>query len=313
MQAVLRDYRSGKAKSATELSKMHGVSRSAVYRLLKKEAEQPQDPKEEAKEKEQDNDEGETGNLMEDLYTKAEQFANSLGLPEQSGKVVNEVKDHKAEQEKEEKLDAFMDAVMGNTPSNFSLPVGLEAALQPPSPTVLRRIDDTPPPPQYNEAKRAEITQKIIFNVQHFGPQLEVITGPNKEAFLHSLATFSTPQLSETLNTLERTRSVGNIANGFKHLFYVAGQATETATQIIGMSTNGFTQQLRSQDEEITMIMKEIAIEQWERLKVMDSPQVRLGMIFTMTLIQVDTRNKIDAHFKRAPVPEHIAAKSSDL
>ena len=35
--AVLRDYRSGKAKSATELAKLHGVSRSAVYRLLSKE------------------------------------------------------------------------------------------------------------------------------------------------------------------------------------------------------------------------------------------------------------------------------------
>ena len=78
---------------------------------------------------------------------------------------------------------------------------------------------------QVTEARRAEIVQKIVFNVQHFGPQLEVITGANREAFLQTLPALSTPQLSETLTTLERTRSVGNIANGFKHLFFVAGQA----------------------------------------------------------------------------------------
>ena len=152
-----------------------------------------------------------------------------------------------------------------------------------------------------------------MFNIQHFGPQLEVITGPNREAFLQTLPTLSTPELSETLTTLERTRSVGNIANGFKHLFYVAGQATETATQFAGMTTQGFTAQLKAQDEEVTMIMKELAIEQWERLKVMDSPQVRLGMLFCMTLVQVDTRNKLEAHFKRSEVPEHIANNSVDL
>ena len=42
VKAVLRDYRSGKASSANELAKLHSVSRSAVYRLLKKEAEQPE-------------------------------------------------------------------------------------------------------------------------------------------------------------------------------------------------------------------------------------------------------------------------------
>jgi hypothetical protein len=81
----------------------------------------------------------------------------------------------------------------------------------------------------------------------------------------------------------------------------------------MGMSTQGFTNQLRAQDEEVAMIMKELAIEQWERLKVMDSPQVRLGMLFCMTLIQVDTRNKLEEHFKRSNVPDHITKNSTDL
>ena len=317
VKAVLRDYRSGKASSASELAKLHGVSRSAVYRLLKKEGDTPElkvTEKEQTAEKPEEN-----GTLMEDLFSKAEQFANTLGLPEQAGKVLNEEpKDAKAEQEKEEQLDALMDAMMGTPPQGLTLPAGLQEALDEPMPTrprtILRRMEpELELKPQVTEARRAEIVQKIVFNIQHFGPQLEVITGANREAFLQTLPALSTPQLSETLTTLERTRSVGNIANGFKHLFYVAGQATETATQFAGMSTQGFTAQLKAQDEEITMIMKELAIEQWERLKVMDSPQVRLGMLFCMTLVQVDTRNKLEEHFKRSQVPEHIAKNSVDL
>ena len=318
VKAVLRDYRSGKASSASELAKLHGVSRSAVYRLLKKE----DAPELKVSEKEQTvAPQEEKGTLIEDLFSKAEQFANTLGLPEQPGKVLNEEpKDAKAEQEKEEQLDALMEAMMGAQPQPLNLPQGLQDAIdEPRSPprTTLRRLEPELRPqghPQgQTEARRAEIVQKIVFNVQHFAPQLEVITGANREAFLQTLPALSTAQLSETLTTLERTRSVGNIANGFKHLFYVAGQATETATQFAGMTTQGFTAQLRAQDEEVTMIMKELAIEQWERLKVMDSPQVRLGMLFCMTLVQVDTRNKLEEHLKRSEVPEHIAKNSVGL
>ena len=332
VKAVLRDFRSGKASSASELAKLHGVSRSAVYRLLKKEAEvspeQLSEVKAQAAEKQKSSEENtDSGTLMEDLFSKAEQFANTLGLPEQGGKVLNEEpKDEQAELEKEEKLDAFMSAIMGEAPQGLTLnlPPGLEEAISGDGPmtprprNTLRRMESEDEvvrqrPQVTSEARRAEITQKIVFNLQHFGPQLEVITGSNREAFLQGLSALSTPQLSETLTTLERTRSVGNIANGFKHLFYVAGQATETATQFAGMTTQGFTAQLRAQDEEVTMIMKELAIEQWERLKVMDSPQVRLSMLFCMTLVQVDTRNKLEAHFKRSEVPEHIAQSSVDL
>jgi hypothetical protein len=339
VSAVLRDYRSGKASSATELAKLHGVSRSAVYRLLKAETGKGTDTSQQQSQAQQvqaapqrpekASDDTETGeSLMDTLFTKAEAFANNLGLPEVSGEVKHvEVKDEAAEREKEEKLDAFIDTLMGNQLVAMNLPEGLQAALDAPmeKPVHVRRrvnyqdLEETPreveevraPPP---EARRAEVIQKIIFNLQHFGPQLEVITGPNREQYIQTLTSMSVPQLRETLTTLERTRSVGNIANGFKHVFYMLGQATETATQFIGMTTQGFTSQLKAQEEEVSMIMKEIAIEQWERLKVMDSPQVRLSMLFCMTLIQVDTRNKLEAHFKQSQaVPESIARSSVDL
>jgi hypothetical protein len=328
MKAVLRDFRAKKATSASELAKLHGVSRSAVYRLLKKETgessnEKPTEP-EKPQRPERENTEAtestESNDLMDNLFSKAEQFANSLGLPDQAGQIKHEeVKDEKAEQEKEEKLNALMDAMMGETPQVFKmdLPQGLEEAIAPPESRPRKQIpepmNELVLPQVKPEALRAELTQKIIFNVQHFAPQLEVIIGTNKEAFINSLAQMPTGYLKETLITLERTRSVGNIANGFKHLFYVAGQATETATQFMGMNTRGFTDQLRAQEQEVTMILKEIAIEQWERLKVMDSPQIRLGMIFCMTLIQVDTRNRLEDMFKHSQVPDHIAKSSVDL
>ena len=334
VSAVLKDYRSGKASSASELAKLHGVSRSAVYRLLKTETkapsgtntsqqEVPATPQRPEKLTEETKEET-GGNLMETLFSKAEAFANNLGLPETSGEVKHvEVKDEAAEREKEEKLDAFIDTLLGNQQATLNLPEGLQVALdgpmvEEPMHVNVRRtpreveehVAHAPPP----EARRAEVIQKIIFNLQHFGTQLEIITGPNREQYIQTLPSMSVPQLRETLTTLERTRSVGNIANGFKHVFYMLGQATETATQFIGMTTQGFTSQLKAQEEEVSMIMKEIAIEQWERLKVMDSPQVRLGMLFCMTLIQVDTRNKLEAHFKQSQaVPESIARSSVDL
>jgi hypothetical protein len=308
------------------------VSRSAVYRLLKKETGESSNPEqtEQPQRPERTNTEAteptESNDLMDNLFSKAEQFANSLGLPDQAGQIKHEeVKDEKAEQEKEEKLNALMDAMMGETPQVFKmdLPQGLEEAIASPQSRPRRQNEmGSPKPEPINElvlpqakpeALRAELTQKIIFNVQHFAPQLEVIIGTNKEAFINSLAQMPTGYLKETLTTLERTRSVGNIANGFKHLFFVAGQATETATQFMGMNTRGFTDQLRAQEQEVTMILKEIAIEQWERLKVMDSPQIRLGMIFCMTLVQVDTRNRLEDIFKQSQVPEHIAQSSVDL
>ena len=136
MKAVLRDFRSGKASSAAELAKLHGVSRSAVYRLLKKEAETaPEQQKETQRPDREVEDGGEQGeSLIDHLYTRAEQFANALGLPDEAGKVKNEeVKDEKAEQEKEEQLEAMMDIMLGNKPQGLALPEGLEAAISGPS------------------------------------------------------------------------------------------------------------------------------------------------------------------------------------
>lgn len=330
VSAVLRDYRSGKAKSATELAKLHGVSRSAVYRLLSKEAKPNEKEKTEAQRperQEQVKEDSPQGiNFMDSLMDKAEHFANTLGLPDDAGKISHvEPEDEKEKEEKERQLEMVMDAMLGNNSGlaglELNLPKGMEEALGGPLPKMVREAkeqehESQPPESRYGltEAKRAELTQKIVFNVQHFGPQLEIITGPNKAAFIQTLSSLSPAQLKDLLTTLERTRSVGNMAAGFKQVFYVASQGAEVATQLIGMRTQGFSQQLKQQDEEITMIMKELAIEQWERLKAMDSPQARLGLLFCATLVQTDTRNRLADHMRsQQAVPASVMAGAADL
>jgi hypothetical protein len=163
---------------------------------------------------------------------------------------------------------------------------------------------------------RTDLTQRIIFNVEHFSPHLKTIVGDNSEAFIQSLAVRSGEELNALLKTIERTRSIGNLATGFKQVFYVAGQAVETGSRVIGMKTAGFTQQLREQDEEITMCLKEIAINEWERLKAFDSPQIRLGTLFCMTLMQTDARNRMGEALQKvvnAPVNASVAAANADL
>ena len=327
-ELVMRDYRSGKATSASALAKAHGVSRSAVYRLLSKDPapkvpelkvteEVPEGPRRPHRDTDDDKE-------PLDLFTKADRFADALGLPDGSGKVSNEEpKDEKDREEKEQQLDMMMEAIIGGGGGGAQeLPAGLLEAIEgPPQRPRLahRNVEESTAPihiaqSRHQDGVRNEITQKIIFNLQHFGPQLEIITGTNKELYIQSLTQLTTPQLREALSTLERTRSVGNIANGFKQVFFVAAQTTEIASSFVGLRSQGFTQQLRQQDEEITMIMKELAIEQWDRLKVMDTPTARLGVLFCLTLAQTDARNRLEEHLRAAEtVPPDLVSANADL
>jgi hypothetical protein len=93
-ELVMRDYRSGKATSASALAKAHGVSRSAVYRLLSKDP-APKVPELKVTEEVQEGPRRPhraTDDDKEplDLFTKADRFADALGLPDGSGKVSNE-------------------------------------------------------------------------------------------------------------------------------------------------------------------------------------------------------------------------------
>jgi hypothetical protein len=148
-----------------------------------------------------------------------------------------------------------------------------------------------------------------VFNVQHFGSLLTTITGPPKE-FIESLTTKDSFTLKHLLTTLERTRSVGTISAGFKQVFYIASQGVEVASRLVGVKSQGFTSQLQQQDEEITMCMKEIAMTEYDRLKQLDSPQARLGILFCLTLAQTHTRNEM---LEAQPISPQMVEATNDL
>jgi hypothetical protein len=357
---VLEDFHSKKAKSATELAKKHGLSRSSVYRILTKDAHERElqsakgtpasgpasgptprtvvlkhtidhqsssrlsERAAESEDESGDESGSEDGDsdVSDAFFYRSDKFADDLGLPSTTVGVKNFVDDEgpDAAPVDEDEVDAVFDRIAGGTgtsqPSSSQPPSKLlDEVLAMPAPAPQRRSrmprvedpdsedgeDDWVVPTQprtlakgvYPSESRADTTQRIIFNVEHFHSLLKPLVGESKDVFLQSLASRSDGDLRNLLLTLERTRSVGNLASGFKQTFYVVGQATEVLTQMVGMRTQGFADHLRTQDEEIAMIMKELAMDQWQTLKEMDKPELRLGALFCLTLVQTDGQNRM--------------------
>ena len=328
---VLAAYKAKKFKTAAELAKATGLSRSAVYRVIKsldKEEPEPETQQEEPRE-------ATRRSVGDDFFHRTEKFSDAIGLPPDGSMLRHNVQEYSAQEqaEREAEMESVFDRIAGNS--------GVSARDEIPS-VLMDKILGTPPefpergPPENTfvlgglrgqEGQREpdhsavvaaaqDYIQRIIFNVEHFGAHLKAITGPNKEEFIQSLATYSPPALRNLLATMERTRSVGNLTSGFKQAFYMASQATEVTSGLIGLKTQGFTQQLKSQDEEITMILKEIAINEWERLKNFDSPVARLGILFSVTLLQVDSHNRMQEHLRKVvnhPVNPAVVSANADL
>ena len=309
---VLADYKAKKYTTATDLAKAHGVSRSAIYRLLRTEPETP--AKAEAP------SEPSSKNVIvsppDDFFYKTDKFADDLGLPKDPPALRHDVveKTPLERADEAELMEHAFDNIVGG-PADADIPDGILAGIyaeeEPVRETRIRR-------PRYDEPSldRRVIEQRILFNADHFEPHLRGIIGSSKDAFAQSLAGKSPDELKNLLDLMERTRSVANLTSGFKQFFYIASQATEAGTRFIGMRTHGFVEQLKTQDDEITMCLKEIAINEWERLKALDSPQIRLSMLVALTLVQTDARNRMGEHLNRvveAPVNTDVAEANKDL
>jgi hypothetical protein len=329
---VLADFKSGKATQAA-LSKTYGISRYAVGRIIKSAgsphgSKEPQkEPKVEVKakvkvEQELDDDDDDDDDEDEDdnFFMRNQRFAEDLGLAEPSR--VGAGQDDKPKVD-EETIDAMMSNVVGSLGGSTTRPDfpsgGLMDAIA--QPRVIPKTFAQPRGLARQEEEevvdRDDIIQKIIFNVNHFGPHLEVIIGKPSEhqAFIMSLNTKTSIELKNLLQMLERTRSVGTISSGFRQVFYGVAQGVEVASSLVGVKSEGFSDQLRQQDEEITMILKEIALQEWQRLKELDSPQARLGMLFCLTLFQTHTRNQIASVISKAKstVDPDLVERTKDL
>ena len=302
---VLSEHKTKKT-SVAELAKSHGISRSAVYRILDTEkksvAPTPASPAKrkalsEGEEEQSDDDDREG----QSFFFRNEKFAEDLGL--QEVKLRND--DDRAPARSDEEIDDVIDGFMSNI-DRKQYPSGPQAIFVPPPPSLVPVQVAQDPEPRLN---REDLIQRIVFNVQHFGSLLTTITGPQKE-FIESLTNKDSLTLTHLLTTLERTRSIGTISAGFKQVFYIASQGVEVASRLVGVKSQGFTSQLQQQDEEITMCMKEIAMAEYERLKQLDSPQARLGILFCLTLAQTHTRNEM---LEAQPVSPQVVEATNDL
>jgi hypothetical protein len=147
---------------------------------------------------------------------------------------------------------------------------------------------------QVDHAFKGELIAKITLNVNNFEPLLKDFVKPSKEAFLTSLYKKNQAELESLLKTLETTRSVSNMSNQFMHFFWLGSNIVEVGTtQYMGLDTTGLSAALRQQQEEISMIMKEICLDKVETFKKVQKPEYRLAMILTTTALGVSTQNQI--------------------
>jgi len=147
-------------------------------------------------------------------------------------------------------------------------------------------------PPEETAVERNALEQRIILNIENFAPIFHFIK--DKDAFIRSIPNKSTTELKGLLKTLETTRTTVNLSNQMKNTFFMASQGTEMfGAMFLGLKTRGFTEMLMSQQQELDMIFREIAIDYAPMFSMTNKPELRLGMIFAMTLMQTDSTNRL--------------------
>ena len=83
---------------------------------------------------------------------------------------------------------------------------------------------------------------------------------PNPEVFLDRLYSKSQSELSTLLAVLIKTRTIATVTNQLRHTVNLAAQGCEALTSsVLGMRTQGFVVAITTQDEEVRMILREIA------------------------------------------------------
>ena len=146
--------------------------------------------------------------------------------------------------------------------------------------------------PEDSSAK-SELIGKITLNANAFESLLKSHLQPNKEAFLASLPKKSADELEVLLKTMEYTRSVGNLTNQLRHLCYMTASAVELGSKSFGMKTDGYANAIKAQDDEVRMILQEIAMERAASFQKFQRPELRLAMLLSTTLLATDSQNRM--------------------
>jgi hypothetical protein len=160
-----------------------------------------------------------------------------------------------------------------------------------------------PPVPVEAPMDSAQMISRIQMNVENFAPLLKHIVKPDADTFQKELFYKSEDELKLLLRVIERARLTGNMANQFKHIFWMTTGAVEMAAPMIGVKAHGLTHALRQQDEEIALILKEMALERADSLQNAQRPEVRLAFLVSTTLLSVDSLNRLKASRQKPTAP----------
>jgi len=195
----------------------------------------------------------------------------------------------------------------GRKPGKKQSAINFLDSLELSAPSALTEVVDV-------DREKADVLAKIYMNCNNFEVVLRDILRPSKDDFLKGLPKKSLGELRGILRLLEHTRTVNNSANQLKHLVYMGASGIEMATQSFGMKTQGYSSMIKAQDEEIQSILREIALENADKLQKYQSPTVRLTLLMTTTLLAVDSRGRQQEfrQMNQAP-PPGVEEKYSNL
>jgi hypothetical protein len=164
------------------------------------------------------------------------------------------------------------------------------------------------------DKEKADVLAKIYLNCNNFEVVLRDVLRPSKDDYLKGMPKKSLGELRGVLRLLEHTRTVNNSANQMKHIVYMGASGIEMATQSFGMKTQGYASMIKAQDEEVQSILREIALENADKLQKYQSPTVRLTLLMTTTLLAVDSRGRQqEFHQMNAPPPPGVEQRYATL
>ena len=152
-----------------------------------------------------------------------------------------------------------------------------------------------------------ELVQRILLNAETFP---EVFPNPPTQS---SLAGKSWKELDEVLKSMEHSRAVRMLSVQMKQVFFVASRATEVLGKAaLKLKTDGMTDALMAQTKELDYLFRELAIKHASKFSGTSEPEVRLLMLFGMTLLQTDATNRLRERMPES-APTETAEKYTDL
>jgi hypothetical protein len=133
-----------------------------------------------------------------------------------------------------------------------------------------------------------ELIQRILLNAETFPDVFP--NAPSQD----TLASKSVLELDSVLKSMEHTRAVRMLSTQMKQVFFVASRATEVLGKAaLRLKTDGMTDALMTQQKDLDYLFRELAIKHASKFSGTSEPEVRLLMMFGMTLLQTDATNRL--------------------